>query len=149
MQRFVILPLGLQLTSLILHIVEFSQLIRNFLFKDAYLLVGLVDFFIDNFDLYISVALIFQYFVKFCFFILQADVIIFQVLFEHINLTFYLKLLFEMSFQAVSVSLNVLNTNISMASARLNILQRLKTYLRWRSSTWLSKLCFQTLDLKL
>ena len=77
MQRFVILPLGLQVISLVLHIVEFSQLIRNFLFKDAYLLVGLVDFFIDDFYLDISVALIFQYFVKFCFFVLEADVIIF------------------------------------------------------------------------
>ena len=77
MQRLVILPLGLQVTSLILHIVEFSQLIRNFLFKDAYFLIVFVDFFIDNFYLDVTVALIFQYFVEFCFFVLEADVIIF------------------------------------------------------------------------
>lgn len=63
MQGLVIRPLGLQVASLVFHVIELAKLVRNFLFQNSDLLIGFIDFLINDFYLDVTVAFLFLDFV--------------------------------------------------------------------------------------
>jgi DNA helicase HerA-like ATPase len=109
-QTLIVLPLAFEPFSLSFEIGKFGLLIRKLAFEASNPLIDLVDFFVDYFDLDISGAFVFDDDAQLYLFVLEAEKLVLDFVFKVLDVRFHLEFLSEMSFELLSLLLDVVQT---------------------------------------